>query len=86
VTIENAVYRSLRKLDPDISFDWIKQQSLIYDEHELIAARNATMLAKPANVRAFFQSRLRPVVQTEAVMRPPQRHVRALSSNDPYEE
>ena len=86
VTIENAVYRSLRKLDPDISFDWIKQQSRIYDEHELIAARNATMLAKPANVRAYFQSRLKPVVQTETVMRPAQRHVKALSSNDPYEE
>jgi hypothetical protein len=86
VTIENAVYRSLRKLDPDISFEWIKQQSLIYDEHELIAARNATMIARPSDVRKYFQSRLRPVVQTETVMRPAHRHVKALSSNDPYEE
>jgi hypothetical protein len=86
VTIENAIYRSLRKLDPAVSFDWIKQMTRIYDEHELIAARNATLLAKPAKVQAFFQSKLKPVVQTETVMRPAQRPVKLLSSNDPYEE
>jgi hypothetical protein len=85
VTIENALYRSLRALDPAISFEWIKQQSLLYDEDELIAARNATLLARPANIRAFFESRLRKPLTSETASRPVQRPVKALSSSDPYE-
>jgi hypothetical protein len=85
VTIENALYRSLHALDSTITLDWVKQQSLLYDEEELIAARNATTLARPASVKGFFLSRLRTIVPTETVSRAAPRPVKVLSSNDPYE-
>jgi DNA helicase HerA-like ATPase len=85
VTIENALYRSLHALDSTVTLDWVKQMSRIYDEDELLAARNATTLARPSNVRAFFQSRLKTIVPTETVSRPQPRPVKVLSSNDPYE-
>src|SRR5687768_7581075 len=50
VTLENAIYRSLRELDPDITMAWIQQLSALYDEEDLLRARNATVLARPANV------------------------------------
>jgi hypothetical protein len=78
------LYRSLHALDSTITLDWVKQMSRIYDEDELLAARNATTQARPANVRAFFQSRLKTIVPTETVMRPTAQPVRTLS-RDPYE-
>jgi uncharacterized protein len=65
VTLEAAIYRSLHALDPEITLGWVKDQAALYDEEELIAARNATNIARPANVRAFFKSRLRKIVPIE---------------------
>lgn len=88
VTLENALYRSLRELDRDISMAWVQQLAALYDEEDLIRARNATLLAKPANVRAFFQSRLRPVVPAEssAMARPAPAKLRPQPIGDPYGE
>ncbi len=86
VTLENAIYRSLRELDPDITMAWVQQLGALYDEDDLIRARNATLLAKPANVRAFFQSRLRAILPTESPSQsrssaPP---LRPIPIGDPY--
>jgi hypothetical protein len=87
VTLENAIYRSLRELDKDVSISWIQQLTQLYDEEDLIRARNATLLARPANVRAFFQSRLRPIapVETPAERTGPTR-LRPQPIGDPYGE
>ena len=87
VSLENALYRSLRELDPDITMAWVKDHAALYDEEDLIRARNATLLARPANVRAFFQSRLRsivPVDATAATKRPVAAPLRPQPIGDPY--
>jgi len=88
VTLESALYRSLHELDPSVTMSWVKDLSALYDEDELIAARNATTLARPANVRAYLQSRLKRIVPAEnavsgARMQSPS--LRPLPIGDPYE-
>jgi hypothetical protein len=87
VTLENALYRSLRGLDPAITIAWVQQQTALYDEEELVRARNATLLARPTNVRAFFQSRLRTIVPPEVVTsegRHAAKALRPIPIGDPY--
>ncbi|MGE5748912.1 MAG: ATP-binding protein, partial [Gemmatimonas sp.] len=87
VGVEAAVYRSLHALDPDVTLAWVKDVAQLYDEDELINARNATKLAKPSNVRAFFQSRLRTIVPTEKGNGSGKRTtpLKPLPIGDPYE-
>ncbi|MGK2961392.1 MAG: ATP-binding protein [Gemmatimonadaceae bacterium] len=87
VTLENALYRSLRGLDSGITMAWVQQHTALYDEEDLVRARNATLLARPENVRAFFQSRLRSIVPPEAVTaqgRPAAKPLRPIPIGDPY--
>ena len=87
VTLENALYRSLRGLDPEITMAWVQQQTALYDEEDLVRARNATLLARPASVRAFFQSRLRTIVPAETAAAPGRqgaKPLRPIPIGDPY--
>jgi len=85
VSLDAAVTRSLRVLDPSISLEWVKQQIALREDDEVIQARNATVLARPRDVKAFFASRMRPLapVRTEA---PKQRPVsiKLPVGDDPY--
>jgi DNA helicase HerA-like ATPase len=86
VTLEAAIYRSLHALDPEVTLGWVKDHAALYDEEELIAAKNATVLARPSNVRAFFKSRLKKVVPIEtasSAQRGPQ--LKPLPIGDPYD-
>jgi len=89
VTLEHALYRSLRGLDDKISLAWVKDLVSLYDEEELIAARNATMVAKPANVRGFFESRLKKKIPAQPAFNgglAPRETIsaRTLPDDDPY--
>ena len=86
VTLENAIYRSLRELDPTITMAWVQQLAALYDEEDLIRARNATLIARPANARAFFQSRLKTIVPAEQapMARPAASPLRPIPIGDPY--
>jgi hypothetical protein len=86
ISLENAIYRSLRELDPGITMAWVQQLTALYDEEDLIRARNATMIAKPANARAFFQSRLRTIVPPEPApaLRGSAAPLRPIPIGDPY--
>jgi hypothetical protein len=86
VSLENAIYRSLRDLDPSIPMAWVQQLTALYDEEDLIRARNATVMARPANARAFFQSRLKTIVPAEeaAPARPAATPLRPVPIGDPY--
>ena len=87
VTVEAAVYRSLHALDPEITLAWVKDVAALYDEEELIAARNATTLARPANVKGFFKSRLKTIIPPEKVNGPQRTAaLRPLPVGDPYED
>ena len=87
-TIETALYRSLRSLDPAISLAWVSSLTALYDEDELLRLRNAALIQKPASVRAFFEKRLRSIIPAEEpaldsrMRKPP---LRPLPIGDPYD-
>jgi DNA helicase HerA-like ATPase len=85
VALDAAVTRSLRVLDPTISLEWVKQQIALREDEEVIHARNATVLARPRDVKAFFASRLRPLAPVRAET-PRQRPapIKLPAGDDPY--
>jgi hypothetical protein len=89
VSLEHALYRSLRTIDPGVSIAWVRDLVSLYDESELIAARNAAMVAKPANMRGFFESRLRKKIPAQPAFNAgltPRETIpaRTLPEDDPY--
>ena len=89
VSLEHALYRSLRTIDPGVSVAWVRDLVSLYDEGELLAARNAAMVAKPANMRGFFESRLRKKIPAQPAFNAgltPRETIpaRTLPEDDPY--
>ena len=89
MSLEHALYRTLRAVDPGVSIAWVRDLVSLYDETELIAARNAAMVAKPANVRGFFESRLRKKIPAQPAFNAgltPRETIpaRSLPEDDPY--
>ncbi len=86
VGLAAALYRSLHALDSSVTMAWVKNMMALYDEEELIDARNATTLARPTNVQSFFQSRFKKIIPAETVnaeRRPAP--LRPLPVGDPYD-
>ncbi len=89
VSLEHALYRSLRTIDSGVSIAWVRDLVSLYDESELIAARNAALVAKPANTRAFFEARLRKKIPAQPAFNAgltPRETIpaRSLPDDDPY--
>ena len=84
VSLEVAVMRSLRQLDPSISLDWVKRTIAGHDELAVLRARNATMQARPERVTAHFEAQFRRIVPAEAPARPVPVPIKSLSNDDPY--
>ncbi|MEO7822940.1 MAG: ATP-binding protein, partial [Gemmatimonadaceae bacterium] len=59
VSIDSAVLRALRPLDPSITLAWVQDITALYTEQEVLRARNATTLARPDDVKAYFVSQFR---------------------------
>jgi DNA helicase HerA-like ATPase len=83
LTLDVAVMRSLRALDPSISLDWVKRTIAGYDDHQVIRARNATLRQRPEKVQAFFESQFRRIVPGEAPTRPAPVAIKS-HGDDPY--
>ena len=85
-TVEAAVTRSLRTLDPGVTLEWVKEHTALYDEREIIRARNATLRARPENPKAFFLAQFRRVIPAEApsALRPAV-SLRKPASDNPYD-
>jgi len=83
-SIESAVLRSLRPLDPSITLPWVQDITALYTEQEVIRARNATLLARPADVKAYFSAQFRRIIPAQAAPRPLATSVRSAPENDPY--
>jgi hypothetical protein len=71
-TLAQAVTRDLRNLDPRIEHGWVQNAILLYEEHEVIAARSAVLRRRPEDVKSAFvrelQRRGRPdTIDAEAV-------------------
>ena len=85
VTLENAVVRSLRTLDPGVTLGWVKDVIAIATEEEVIRARNATLHARPEDVKGFFAGQFRRIVPPRQPARtPPAQPLRTTPSDDPY--
>src|SRR5688500_3963071 len=87
-TLHAAVLRALRELDPGITLGWVQDVTALATDDEIIRARNATMLARPSNVRAYFESRLRRIIPVEAPAGgtvPARPALRPLPVGDPYD-
>jgi DNA helicase HerA-like ATPase len=84
LSIEVAVMRSLRQLDPAVSLDWVKRTIAGHDEAVVLRARNETLRTKPDNVRSFFESRFRKIVPAEPLAVPVAVPIRSIKGDDPY--
>ena len=84
ISLDHAVLRTLRQLDPSISLDWVKRTIAEHDESDVIRARNVTMQTRPERVQAFFEAQFRRIVPLEAPARPVSVPIRSLPSDDPY--
>ncbi len=88
--LDVAIYRSLRPLDPSITLPWVQKFVALYDEPEIIRARDATRRERPARPKAFFEAQFRKIVPAEEAIaaatssREEQRAVKSLPIDDPY--
>ena len=88
--LDVAIYRSLRQLDTAITLPWVQKIVALYDEPEILRARDATRRARPMNVMAYFESQFRKLIPAEAALaaasasRDEPRAVRSLPMDDPY--
>jgi hypothetical protein len=84
VTLEHAVVRSLRQLDGTITLGWVKDVIAIATEEEVIRARNATLHARPEDVKTFFASQFRRIVPPRQPARAATPPLRTTPADDPY--
>ena len=84
VSLEHAVVRSLRQLDAGITLGWVKDTIAIATEEEVIRARNATLHARPDDVKGFFASQFRRIVPPRQPARPATPTLRTTPGDDPY--
>jgi hypothetical protein len=86
LTLDAAVVRTLRPLDPTVTLAWVQEITALHGEDDVLRARNATVLARPDDVKSFFaaQFRTRIPARTAVAPRPPAKPLRALPDDDPY--
>ena len=84
VSLEAAILRALRPLDSTITLPWVQEITALYTEEEVMRARNATLLARPDNVKAYFASQFRKAIPTQAAPRPMAGSIKSAPENDPY--
>lgn len=84
-TLEQAVMRDLRRLDPSITLADVQDAIGIHEERDVIRAVGMTRRRKPEKVMAFFRSQFRDLVPTAlAPAREQSPAIRAPSGDDPY--
>ena len=84
VSLEAAILRALRPLDSTITLPWVQEITALYTPDEVIRARNATLLARPENVKAYFAAQFRKVIPAQAAPRPMVGSIKSAPENDPY--
>ena len=84
VTLEAAVLRSLRPLDPTLTLNWVKDVIAVHEREEVIRARNATLRERPSDVKRFFKAQFAPMVPLPPASRPMATPIRSAPVDDPY--
>lgn len=83
-SLAHAVLQSLRTLDPSLTLAAVEDQVALYEEHEVLRARDATLLARPKDVKEFFLSQFRRLIPAEPVTQPARAALRTAPADDPY--
>jgi hypothetical protein len=86
-SLDAAVTRALRALDSRVTLQWVQETTALCDEREVLAARDRTLVARPADVRAHFAAQFRAVVAPKHAAQPAPPRVaplRAVPDDDPY--
>ena len=82
-TLEEAITRSLRTLDPSITRKFVQPFVAQHEDAVVLRARDATMRARPKDVRAFFEAQFKGRVSpTAAPSRPAP--LKPAPVDDPY--
>ena len=84
ISLEAAILRALRPLDSTITLPWVQEITALYTPDEVIRARNATLLARPENVKAYFAAQFRKIIPAQATPRPMVGSIKSAPENDPY--
>ncbi len=84
VAVDVAVLRSLRPLDPSITLPWVQEITALYTDDEVIKARNATLIARPENAKAYFASQFKRIVSAQSPVRPMAASIKSAPDDDPY--
>ena len=84
-TLQEAVLRQLRTLDPQLTGASIAVVfEGLYGDAEILRARDRTLRERPADVKAFFLAQFRSLVSSRAAAPPPARQLRPAPLGDPY--
>ena len=85
VPFDHAILRSLRVLDKSLTLQWVQDAIGIHEEHDVVRARNATLRARPTNVREHFRSHLpKRAPSAPVTSRPTSPALRVTPFDDPY--
>jgi uncharacterized protein len=85
-TLQDAVLRQLRTLDPHLTMASIASVfEGLYGEEEILRARDRTLRERPGDVKAYFLAQFRSLVAARAASAPPVRALRPAPLGDPYE-
>lgn len=81
-----AVARELRRHDASIDLAWVQQAILLFEEPAVLAARNAVLRMRPADIKSAFTRELarqtRPAAQVMAQAAPSARPLRSFSTDE----
>jgi len=82
-SLTEAVLRSLRSLDSTIQLSFVEDVIALYEEHEVLRARDATVKTRPQDVKAYFKAQFRRIVRSEQAPAP-RATLRTAPIDDPY--
>lgn len=84
-TLEAAILRELRRLDPSFPLSVVQDALALHDEEEVVRAKNATLRARPLDVKEHFLKQFRTRVSAREAMAPPTPlPLRPTPADDPY--
>jgi hypothetical protein len=86
LSLDEAVTRDLRRLDPSITVGWLKDTLALAgeDDEGILRARNRTLQTRPENVKAFFAAQLKKRAKAEPAARRGPAPLRNVPGDDPY--
>ena len=84
-TLAEAVLRSLRQMDPALTLASIEDVLVLYEEHEVLRARDVTLReCRGGDVKAFFKAQFRARVASRPAAPPVVRPLKRSPLGDPY--